>query len=281
MGTSLTPWDNELVALATRHGKEQAIAPALAKVGLVTRVFAIDTDSFGTFSGEVPRLGSARDTVLAKARAGLLAADLPRGVASEGTLGPYPDLPALTYDHELVGFVDVELGLTVVEEAVGFETVVAAMRARAGDDLTKFFQRIGFPSQGLIVKRGDGDLSELVKGIVTIEELTQALERISRISSDREAVIETDQRAHLCPTRRKVIREAADRLADRLARRCPSCSCPGFGLLEHEPGLPCQACGAQTSLDRAIIEGCTRCGERVRISITTLADPTQCVFCNP
>jgi hypothetical protein len=281
MTASNTPWDGALVALATRHGKELEIAPALATVGLATRVVDIDTDRFGTFTGEVPRLGSARDTVLAKARAGVAATGLPRGVASEGTLGPYPDLPVMTYDHELVAFVDVELGLTVVEEAIGFETVVASIRARVGDDLDSFLRRIDFPAQGLIVRRGDGDLGELVKGIVTLKQLVQSIERVAGVSSDREAVIETDQRAHLCPTRRSVIREAANRLAERLARRCPSCSCPGFGLLEHEPGLPCQVCGAETNLDRAIVEGCTRCGERVRTPIDTLADPGQCVFCNP
>jgi hypothetical protein len=281
MEAAITPWNGAPVALATRHGKEREIAPPLLDVGLVTRVVALDTDRFGTFTGEVPRQGSARDTVLAKARAGLVAAGLPRGVASEGTLGPYPDLPVLTYDHELVGFVDVELGLVVVEEAMSFETVVASIRARVGDDLNRFLQRIDFPAQGLIVRRGDGDLGELVKGIVTLEQLNDALLRISGISTDGEVVIETDQRAHLCPTRRTVIREAAVRLAQRLARRCPSCSCPGFGLLEHEPGLPCQACGAETSLDRAVVEGCSRCGERVRTPITSLADPMQCAFCNP
>nr|WP_276976388.1 DUF6671 family protein [Ferrimicrobium acidiphilum] len=281
METSLTPWDGALVALATRHGKEREIAPPLFGVGLVTRVVALDTDRFGTFAGEVPRQRSARDTVLAKARAGLIAAGLPRGVASEGTLGPYPDLPVLTYDHELIGFVDVELGLVVVEEAMSFETMVASIRARVGDDLTRFLQRVDFPAQGLIVRRGDGDLGDLVKGIVTLEQLKDALFRISGISTDGEVVIETDQRAHLCPTRRTVIREAADRLAQRLARRCPSCSCPGFGLLEHESGLPCRACGAETSLDRAIVEGCSRCGERIRTPIASLADPTQCAFCNP
>lgn len=47
------------VALATKHGKEAAIGPALAaSPGLRVVVAAeVDTDRLGTFTGEVERLG--------------------------------------------------------------------------------------------------------------------------------------------------------------------------------------------------------------------------------
>ncbi|WP_298445380.1 DUF6671 family protein [Ferrimicrobium sp.] len=274
-------WDDCVVALATRHGKERQIAPALLKVGLVTQVVPVDTDQFGTFTGEIARQGSARDVVIAKARAGLEAAGFARGVASEGTLGPYPELPALTYDLELVGFVDIERGLTVIEEAMSFETIVASVRARTGDDLKQFLNRVGFPDQGLIVQRADGDLDQIVKGVVTAVQLESAIAQMANSSADGQALVVTDQRAHLCPTRRRVIQEAAERLALRLSRRCPKCSCPGFGLIAHEPGLPCRDCGTPTDLDQAIVEGCSSCGERIRTPSVGTADPTECEYCNP
>ena len=41
--------------LATMHGKEEVIVPALAPLGLALSVCpGLDTDRFGTFSGEVP-----------------------------------------------------------------------------------------------------------------------------------------------------------------------------------------------------------------------------------
>ncbi|MGC9154126.1 MAG: DUF6671 family protein [Ferrimicrobium sp.] len=269
------------MALATRHGKEGQIAPALLTVGLVTEVVAVDTDQFGTFTGEIARRGPAREVVIAKARAGLEASGFVRGVASEGTLGPYPELPALTYDLELVGFVDIESGVTVIEEALSFETTVASVRAWVNDDLGPFLHRVGFPAQGLIVRRGDGDRDPIIKGVVTPEQLRSAVAVVARSSRDRQVFIETDQRAHLCPTRRRVIQEAAQRLASRLSRPCPSCLRPGFGLVAHEPGLPCRDCGAPTDLDQAIIEGCSACGEQIRVPFVGGANPAQCSYCNP
>ena len=274
-------WGDPRVALATRHGKEGQIAPALLTVGLVTEVVAVDTDQFGTFTGEIARQRSAREVVIAKARAGLEASGLARGVASEGTLGPYPELPALTYDLELVGFVDIESGVTVIEEALSFETTVASVQARVNDDLGPFLHRVGFPTQGLIVRRGDGEFDPIIKGVVTTEQLRSAVAAIARSSRDGQVFIETDQRAHLCPTRRRVIEEAAQRLASRLSRPCPSCSRPGFGLVAHEPGLPCRDCGAPTDLDQAIVEGCSGCGELIRVPFAGGADPAQCSYCNP
>ncbi|QOZ84234.1 MULTISPECIES: hypothetical protein [Chromobacterium] len=56
-------------ALLTRHGKHAAIAPKLDGIGWgLTLVDSFDTDSLGTFTGEVPRAGSQRDAALAKAK---------------------------------------------------------------------------------------------------------------------------------------------------------------------------------------------------------------------
>lgn len=280
-GVSEVPWHHDIVALATRHGKEHQISPALAAVGLVTRVVAVDTDRFGTFSGEIQRPGPPDQVVLTKARAGLEIAGLPRGVASEGTLGPHPDLPMLTCDRELVGFVDLELGFTLIEEALGFETTVASRRAQPGDDLEGFLRQIDFGPQGVIVRRADHQFDPIVKGIVTIEALHSAIKEVANCSADGYAVVETDLRAHLCPTRQRVIREAADRLAERLGRRCPSCACPGFGIVAYDIGLECASYGAPTGLERATIEGCMRCDLRKEVAAASLADPSTCPMCNP
>ena len=53
--------------LGTRHGKEAVIVPTLrAELGLEVELLStLDTDRFGTFTREVPRLSSARETVRA------------------------------------------------------------------------------------------------------------------------------------------------------------------------------------------------------------------------
>ena len=65
-------------ALATMHGKEAAIAPAFRdRLGLVLETpQVIDTDALGTFTGEIPRVGSMRKTAIAKARLGMAATGL-------------------------------------------------------------------------------------------------------------------------------------------------------------------------------------------------------------
>ena len=60
-------YQGAVAALATRHGKEAAVAPAMAEaLGLEIMVPAeLDTDSLGTFTGELPRPASMRETARA------------------------------------------------------------------------------------------------------------------------------------------------------------------------------------------------------------------------
>ncbi|MHB1874646.1 MAG: DUF6671 family protein [Streptosporangiaceae bacterium] len=88
-------------------------------------------------------------------------------------------------------------------------------------------------------------------------------------------------RAHLCPTRRAVISQAARRLAERLGRACPACARPGYGAYRHEPGLPCGQCGLPSQAPAATITWCPACGHRQRETATGTADPAGCEFCNP
>ena len=84
--------------LATRHGKGPAFARALSPLGMeVVLADAVDTDAFGTFSGERPRTLSALDTAQAKARAALGSGSWALGLASEGTYGPHPEAPVLVW----------------------------------------------------------------------------------------------------------------------------------------------------------------------------------------
>lgn len=83
-----------VVALATTHGKLEQIAPAFERLPDWRIVVAdIDTDQFGTFSGEIERVLSPRETAIAKARAGMAAAGTAFGLASEGSIRPHPTVP--------------------------------------------------------------------------------------------------------------------------------------------------------------------------------------------
>lgn len=91
-------------------------------------------------------------------------------------------------------------------------------------------------------------------------------------------------RADRNPTRLRVIRRLAVRLARRLRARCPACAAPGWGVLDLVPGLPCRWCGLPTDLARGELLGCARCEERreqPRPDGLTMADPGDCPRCNP
>ena len=67
-----SPYGGQRICLATHHGKERALAfPFAMGLGAKLEVCDCDTDSLGTFSGEVQRLDDALSTCRSKAWIGL------------------------------------------------------------------------------------------------------------------------------------------------------------------------------------------------------------------
>ena len=103
------------VGFATIHGKDLVVGAVLAGIGLRVVAVPFDTDSLGTFSGEVERTASPIEVVRTKATAGAAAVGR-LGLGSEGTFAPDPVLP-LTLDTEIVGILDADSGVLVVGRA--------------------------------------------------------------------------------------------------------------------------------------------------------------------
>ncbi len=282
------PLTGRRAALATMHGKERAIAPPLERaVGLRLVVPPrLDTDSLGTFSGEIPRPGPMRETAIAKARLGMEAATLDLGLASEGSYGPHPDIPFVAAGVELLVLVDDRTGLIVTEQIMFEDSNYDHAVAASLDELGPFLDRVGFPSHGLIVRPNRRHPGEglLFKGLTGEGNLARAIELCRSASPVGEAFIQSDMRAHVNPTRMQKLNDLAERLARRLGCLCPACEAPGFGRIDVEKGLPCAWCGGATFLVRRLVFGCAACdhGElRPRPDGLTKADPGHCVFCNP
>lgn len=89
-------WAGRQAVIGTMHGKEAVIGPRLSALGLTSLVPEnFDTDRFGTFTGEVKRVGTQLEAARQKARAAMAATGAPIGVASEGSFGPHPAIPFL------------------------------------------------------------------------------------------------------------------------------------------------------------------------------------------
>lgn len=282
-------YSDSRVALATLHGKVDALAPALAAIGLHVEAVAIDTDALGTFAGDIERPGTAHEVVIEKARRGMAARGLKLGIATEGSFGPDPLLGFLPLHTELLAFVDDVLGQTVVIEHAGHDTNWISKALRPSDDLQPLLASIGLPGHAALVKPNRWALpaSEpmpVAKGLFDTAAVAEAVDRMAARSEDGLARLEADLRAHVNPTRLGAIGRLGHQLSQRLATPCPRCKAPGFGRVGTHVGLPCELCSAETDLVRAEVHGCGVCGhreDRPRADGLTAADAGHCPECNP
>jgi hypothetical protein len=76
------PYRGVTAAFATKHLKENVVAPTFADLEISVVVPEVDTDLLGTFTSEIPRVGTPKEVVLKKARLGIQASGLSYGIAS-------------------------------------------------------------------------------------------------------------------------------------------------------------------------------------------------------
>lgn len=271
-----------VAALATKHAKDEAIAPVFHDLlGIQVQVVHIDTDSFGTFAGEIPRTDSPLNTAVAKARAGMAESGHALGLASEGTIGPDPFIPFFTADIETIVFVDDARGIVVSETTRSTEVTAIRETVSPDADLTKLLSRADFPRHGLIVRPPEPHVAPIAKGITDETALLLAIRECTWNYGT--AVVESDLRACYSPSRMRNIQECATRLAARIGTPCPECAGPGWGQIEPVRGLPCSACGTyvETAI-RADVFGCPGCPAMREVSRSQQSvEPRWCPSCNP
>lgn len=280
------PYKDKKCVIATMHDKEKAIAPAFWDLlGLQMIKTEIDTDQLGTFTGEVERKGTPLNCVREKCALAMKGGKFAIGIASEGSFGPHPFIPFLGCDHEILYFMDQERGFALHQSLLSTKT---NHRAEAFSDLQQlktFCDQVLFPSHGLIVRPNKSDKKIfIIKGIQTYDVLEDAFLKSCRLSEDGKALLETDMRAHMNPTRMEVIKELADSFAKRLATPCPLCDTPGWGVVDTQKGLECEMCGSETDMAKFEVFGCPKCPHkenRPRQDGLTVANPQYCGWCNP
>lgn len=270
-------------AILTRHGKAGVICSALSSFEMRLRVTeAIDTDTFGTFTREIPRVNDSSVTVLKKARAASEVARVPIGIASEGSFGPSSHLPGAAMGTELVAMVDTELGVEVVGCDITHETTFGGRIAHPST-LSRVAGDFNMPSHGVIVmplENAKPVARDVQKGIRTEAELEKAIAAVA--NAEGFAWVESDMRAHMNPTRMRSISRAAEDLARKIACRCPQCGLYGFARDRMIGRLPCEECGGPTVRSRAEILTCRRCGyEEERRLGPLVASAFFCPGCNP
>lgn len=276
------PYIGLSAALPTLHGKERVIAPVFSEVlGVQVVQVGVDTDAFGTFTGETPRTDTPWATAIAKARAGLEMSGRALAIASEGSIGPDPQIPFITTDIEVVVFVDAERDLVITDTMRSHDVVAHRTVVSPGTDLHDLAVRADLPNHAVTVRPDGGGPGPVYKGVTDEESLAEAVRLCSKPSGS--AIVESDFRAHMSPSRMQVIAECARRLADRIATPCPQCAAPGWGRIAPVMGLPCMACGTLVGTAvQADQSGCSRCPARQQHPRTVQhVDPRWCPRCNP
>lgn len=270
--------------LVSMHGKASIIEPVLApQLGLqITALTSVDTDQFGSFTGEIPRPDTQYQTAVAKARAGMVHG-YTLGIASEGSFFPHPAVPWLTVNHELVVLVDDVHSWVLEGWATSTETMAARHQVGGLADVHEFARRVGFPDQGIVVRYQVAGVTQLAKDAHTVDALCAQVAAAQQAGAN-DVWLETDLRAHRNPKRRVVIRQAAEDLLRNAQRRCAWCDTPGVRKVETVVGLPCAWCGTPTDEIKAVIYACVRCdyrSELPRPDGLTTAEPEHCGVCNP
>ncbi len=272
--------------LGTRHAKERVIAPVLERALGIEIVVPpdFDSDAFGTFTRDVKRAGDQLQAARAKAVAAMDLSGLDLGIASEGSFGPYRNLPVIPSNLELVLLVDRKHGLELQGYHRSFDTNLDGAYVASVEEALRHAERWGFPDHGVIVRDSDESNRHIEKELLTLEAFQASVRERLRVAASGAIYLETDMRAHRNPTRMRSIRRAAENLARNATSLCPACSAPGFAIAEVRGGVPCRWCRAPTDKPRSALCRCAKCRhekEELLVGETELADPGLCSHCNP
>lgn len=267
--------------MPTKHDKARLISKHFNEIlAMQVQELLVDTDVFGTFSGEIERVGTPLETAVKKARVGIETTGNPFAIASEGSVGPDPIYGFINANIETMVFVDNELEIQV-HETIKSNEIVAFTTTTLKTDLGLFLKKADFPNHALIVKPQHG--IGAIKGIRTLQELEEAILRSRDASSDGEAIIESDLRAMSSPSRQKNISTVALKLVQRLSMTCPDCQTPGWGRKSFIRGVECSQCGdfSEDAIKQEIM-GCFKCEyTALGAVINVTLDPSRCMSCNP
>lgn len=272
------------LVIASMHGKERVIAPGLEKsLGVDTLVSdRLNTDLFGTFSGELPRSVGPLEAARAKCRMACALHQCSLAVASEGSFGPHPEIPFIPCDDEIIVLMDLRHNFEIKARTISTTTNFASARILSWPELEAFAHRAQFPSHGLILRTAADSWKGMLKGILDWNTLEKHAKRLLQLFD--QLYVETDMRAMFNPTRMKIIEETTRKLIAIAQQLCPKCGCPGFEVRDASPGLPCEECGNPTRSTLSRVYGCWNCTfhEEKKFPHGKLTESAQfCDICNP
>ncbi|MFM6936191.1 MAG: DUF6671 family protein [Aquirufa sp.] len=281
---SLRFFDGRAIAIATKHGKEAVIAPRLSEaLGLrCVNSDQLDTDTLGTFSGEVERRLNPLETARLKCSLAMEITGTELAIASEGSFGAHPSIPFIPAHEELLVLIDKKNAWEFVVRRLETKTNYSQILLQSYDELDGFLTQAQFPSHAIIIKKSADDPTDCVKGVHDERALRETIHRFMQRYG--QCSLETDMRAMHNPTRMIVIDALTLELVQQIQSACPVCNTPGFRLTDIKRGLLCSNCGLPTRSVKSEVYRCQFCQhteQRAPSHGLKMEDPMYCDFCNP
>jgi hypothetical protein len=268
--------------IITKHEKELIIGPLLQQAfGATFERIDFDTDTLGTFSGEVERPADQRTTAMLKVQhAQQKGIDF--YIASEGAFYPHPEVPFLTVNTELLVCYAAQADYTITAISNSFDVTAAQIEVNDWDAVATFAAKIGFPAQGVILHNHHLTVNErmIIKDATTWDALALACKQL--LATNERITVMADLRAMRNPKRSTHIAAVAANLIERMQQYCTRCQYPGFGISNAVAGLPCCWCGTPTKAIAYYELKCEHCGHIAQQKTSQpCADPGGCDVCNP
>jgi hypothetical protein len=269
--------------IATKHQKEEVIAPVLEKsIGVncfITDNF--DTDIFGTFTGEKEPIFDALSTARKKCLTAMEMYGCDLGIASEGSFGAHPYAHYAAADDEVLIFIDKKNGFEIFTRELSLLTNFNSATIKNNEDLFEFAAKASFPTHGLILRKSEKDYDEMQKGIMDWDVLKTTFNHL--FNKYGEVYVETDMRALYNPSRMLVIAKATEKLIAKINSHCPNCQTPGFSATNTVLGLPCSLCENPTQSVLSYVYSCQKClytKEEKYPKKKEFEEPIYCDVCN-
>lgn len=284
MGMNLNFFQNRKLLIATKHHKELVMGSIFEKeLGVHPMVNReLDTDLFGTFSGEIKRGDDPITTLRKKCEWAMEETGIDLAVASEGSFGPHPQAFFIPADDEFVMLIDKKNKLEIIAREISTETNYNGEYVSSEKALCEFAEKIGFPSHAIILKSLSDNPQVIIKGINHEQKLIENFNAL--MAQFGKVYAETDMRAMYNPTRMNVIQKATYKLIEKIKHVCPSCQLPGFDVDKINEGLLCSNCGSKTKSVLSFVYKCKQClfeQEKMFPLGKTKEEPMYCNNCNP
>jgi hypothetical protein len=277
-------FEGRTLLIATKHHKEQVIAPTLEAALRVVCITPqdFDSDQFGTFTGEIERAFDPITTARKKCEWAMEKYQVDLAVASEGSFGPHPEAFMVPANEERLLLLDHKNNLEITTVTLTTKTNFNGAAITNREALTAFAKQALFPSHALILRQSKNNADAVIKGITNWDDLYQHFDDYS--SKFGNAYVETDMRAMFNPTRMQVIEQTTQKLLQKIQSHCPQCQTPGFDVTQAIKGLPCAFCGLPTKSVLSLVKTCKVCSHQQTEKYPqgkTTEDPMFCDICNP